>query len=912
MGDTLLLVDGHALVYRAFFAMPALTNGRGELTNAAFGFTSMLLKAFEEHKPTHAVAAFDPPGPTFRHEQAPTYKAQRPDMPDDLRKQFPWCRDIAAVFNMPLLELSGFEADDAIGTLSRQGEAAGVDVLILTGDLDALQLVTPHVSVYTSRKGLTDTVVYDVDKVRERFGFDPSYVVDYKGLCGDTSDNIPGVPGIGAKTAASLIQQYGTLEEILAAVPSMKEGRVKQALITNEEQARQSKDMATIRCDIDVTLDLSASRLSDYDHARAQTLLEELGFRALVPRLPKFGPQSADAVSAAVVTAVRDVPSATILLREKKETERACADLRSAKRIALTTVIDDTQRPGQIVGVALCSFADDASRYYLPINHASDNATAEAITAIEVLLADAGVAKVGYDLKRDVVAWQRRGCILAGLEEDVMLAAYLCNTRIRVPSLAALAIEFSLDGMLADVENTAATRTRERLQDVDVERAAALHGDAVGVIPEVARALDIKLKEWDARRLHDELELPLVDILARMELEGIAVDVAQLQLLSTELYTRIGEIEQQVGDHVGTTFNLGSTQQLAKVLYDDLGLAAGRKTKSGRSTDAATLEFLRNEHPVVELILEWRQLTKLKGTYVDALPLLCDAQGRIHTSFNQAVAATGRLSSSDPNLQNIPVRTEWGQRIRKTFVASPMCVLVSADYSQIELRVLAHVTGETALIDAFHRGEDIHQRTAALVHGVDAEAVTPQMRRIAKVVNFGVLYGLSEFGLARDTGMSNEEARAFITAYFEQLPAVTEYLESVRRQCRETGYVETLLGRRRYVPDIRAGNRQMRMAAERIAVNMPLQGTAADIMKQGMINVDKSLREHKGRAKLLLQVHDELVLDVPFDEVEKVKDLVRTAMSSAAELVVPLVVDVKSGRNWSEMTPLSESASTRA
>jgi DNA polymerase-1 len=912
--ETLLLVDGHNLVYRAFHAMPALSNSRGEMTNAAYGFTSMLFKALNDTTPTYAIAAFDPPGPTFRHEKFAEYKAQRQRAPDELRAQFPWAREVVEALGIPIVEIPTFEADDVIGTLARKGEAAGLDVIIVTGDLDVLQLVTEHIRVFASRRGLSDTIIYDLDKVRERYGFEPPLVVDFKALQGDPSDNIPGVPGIGEKTAMSLVQQYGPLENVLAAVPTMPPGRVQRALESHMEQARLSKWTATIKVDVDVDLPLEGARLFNYDESEVRELFDRLEFRSLLPRLP--GRVIDDGAAPAPAPSANDAPALPGDLQapatdvdvvvDAHQAADALQRIRAAGAMNLRTVVDGNARTGDMIGVAFAPKGEDIA-YYMPVWHAGleRNAAPAAITALEEVLVDDAIAKRGYDLKRELLAWRRRGIAIQGLQFDALLAAYLTNSRLKVPTLPVLAHDLALLSVEAEETLLGSGRGKRGIADVPVEEAAAYYGVWVGLIDPVGEKLISAMERANATQLHDTMELPLVPILAAMEVEGVAVDCDLLGSISAEMHTRITEIENEVQELAGYTFNPGSTQQLGRFLYDDLGLASGRKTKTGRSTDADTLEALRGEHPVVDLILEWRQLTKLKSTYVDALPLLCTADSRVHTSFNQAVATTGRLSSSDPNLQNIPVRTQWGQRIRRAFHADRGQRLVSADYSQVELRVLAHVTGETELIEAFQRGEDIHRRTAAEVYGVEPEAVTPDMRRIAKVVNFGVVYGLSDFGLARDTGMSREDAHAFIDAYFRNFPAVTVYLEGVRNHAREYGWVETFIGRRRYIADIRAANRQLRFAAERMAVNMPIQGGAADIMKQAMILVDHGLRDAGLRSRILLQVHDELLLEAPVEEVDAVVALLRDRMGAAEALKVPLDVDVKVGDNWGDMTPIA-------
>ncbi len=914
--ETLLLVDGHNLVYRAFHAMPALSNSRGEMTNAAYGFTSMLFKALNDTTPTYAIAAFDPPGPTFRHEIFKEYKAQRLRAPDELRAQFPWAREVVVALGIPIVEIPTFEADDVIGTLAQKAEAAGLDVIIVTGDLDVLQLVTEHIRVFASRRGISDTIIYDLDKVRERYGFEPPLVVDFKALQGDPSDNIPGVPGIGEKTAMSLVQQYGPLENVLDAVPTMPEGRVRRALESHMEQARLSKWTATIKVDVDIDLPLEDARLFQYDEGDVRELFDRLEFRSLLPRLPGRS-VDADAPPLTSNGETADAPqpppgdlqvpgTEVEIVVDAHQAAEAVQRIRAAGAMAMRTVIDGTPRTGDLIGVAFAPQGEDTA-YYMPVWHAGleRNADAAAVAALEEVLVDGTIPKRGYDLKRELLAWRRRGIAIQGLHFDALLAAYLTNSRLKVPTLPVLAHDLAALSVEAEESLLGSGRSKRGIADVPVEEAASYYGVWVGLLDPVGAVLVRDMERTNATRLHDTMELPLVPILAAMEVEGVAVDCDLLGAISAEMHERITAIESEVQEVAGYTFNPGSTQQLGRFLYDDLGLASGRKTKTGRSTDADTLEALRGEHAVVDLILEWRQLTKLKSTYVDALPLLCTADSRVHTSFNQAVATTGRLSSSDPNLQNIPVRTQWGQRIRRAFHADTGQRLVSADYSQVELRVLAHVTGEKELIEAFQRGEDIHRRTAAEVYAVEPDAVTPDMRRIAKVVNFGVVYGLSDFGLARDTGMSREDAHAFIDAYFRNFPAVTAYLEGVRNHAREYGWVETFIGRRRYIADIRAANRQLRFAAERMAVNMPIQGGAADIMKQAMILVDGALRERGLRSRILLQVHDELLLEAPAEEVDDLVVLLRERMGAAEALKVPLDVDVKVGDNWGDMTPIA-------
>ncbi len=607
--ETLLLVDGHNLVYRAFHAMPALSNSRGEMTNAAYGFTSMLFKALNDTTPTYAIAAFDLPGPTFRHEKFAEYKAQRSRAPAELSAQFPWAREVVEALGIPIIEVPTFEADDVIGTLAVKAEAAGLDVIILTGDLDTLQLVTEHIRVYASRRGISETIIYDVDKVRERYGFEPPLVVDFKALQGDPSDNIPGVPGIGEKTAMSLVQQYGPLENVLEAVPSMPPGRVRRALEEHMDQARLSKWTATIVVDIDVHLPLEAARLFHYDETEVRELFDRLEFRSLLPRLPgrtpdaDMPPSSIESRAEEIpVGDLQDPPTDVAVILDAHEATDAVERIRAAGAFAIRTVVEGNPRTGDLIGVALAPTGTDTA-YYLPVWHSSlveRNADAAAIAAIEELLADASIPKRGYDLKREVLAWRRRGIALRGLRFDALLAAYLTNSRLKVPTLPVLAHDLCALRVDAEESLLGSGRSKRGLADIPVDEAAAYYGVWIGLIDPVGAVLTQHMERANATRLHNEMELPLVPILAAMEVEGVAVDCDLLGSISAEMYTRITEIETEIQDTAGYTFNPGSTQQLGRFLYDDLGLASGRKTKTGRSTDADTLELLRGEHPVVE------------------------------------------------------------------------------------------------------------------------------------------------------------------------------------------------------------------------------------------------------------------------------------------------------------------------
>ena len=924
----LVLIDGHSLVYRAFFALPSLTDREGNVVNAAYGFTSMLLLALQEH-PDYVLASFDLGGRTFRHEELAQYKATRRPTPPELSPQFPLTRDIVRAFGIPIYEIQGVEADDVIGTLARQAREQGLHSTIVTGDLDALQLVNDDVFVLTSKRGVSETILYTPERVRERYGLEPIQTVDLKGLVGDVSDNIPGIRGIGEKTAIKLIQEFGSVESLVENRERVTPPKVKKLLDEHWEQALLSKKMATILLDVaGVTLDLSHGSAKDYRPDAARTILSDLGFRSLAARVPQtwtdgsamsappiFAPpardqgrlpldgQPAEARQPTLALESTATESVTVI-RESDDLEHLIAAFAAAERAGFQVVtLDDVPRHGRIA--ALVVGLNEREIFYVPLAHEEERCLElrDVLRRFSPSLQNARPSKLGFNQKADYLALRAHGIELRGADWDLLVAAYLLNSGVRSPSLEALASDVlhrSIEGREALFGSGKAATTCDQ---VEVMRAAAFFGERMRVMLQLAPRLESELDRLGNAALFRDLEMPLVPVLAEMELAGVSIDLAYLQQVSRELYDQLQRLDQEIADVAHGPINVNSPQQLARFLFEDLDLPGGRKTKSGYSTDATVLEGLRDQHPVIPKILEFRQLSKLKGTYVDALPLLVDAKThRVHTSFNQTVAATGRLSSSDPNLQNIPIRTEVGQKVRRAFIPGrPGDVLLSADYSQIELRVLAHMTDDPVLLDAFARGEDIHARTAAEVFGIPQAEVTANQRRLAKVVNFGLFYGLSDFGLARDTGMSTEEARVFIDAYFRAYNRVREFLEGIKIQAREQGYVETLLHRRRYIQDIRSPNRMLRQGAERIAINMPVQGSAADIMKLAMIRLQTYIHEQGLASQMILTVHDELVFEVTPGEREQVIEVVPDLMARAYPLKVPVQVDLKLGPNWQDM-----------
>jgi len=902
---TVVLIDANALVHRAYHALPPLSTKSGEQTNAVFGFASMLIKVLTEEAPEYVVVCFDK-GRTFRHDVFTAYKAQRPKMAEDLAPQFSRVREIVEAFGFPIYEMEGYEADDLIGTLARQAEAENHDVLIVTGDTDTLQLVSPHVRVLVTRRGITDTMLYDEAAVRERYGLEPDQLADLRGLRGDATDNIPGVPGIGDKTATKLLIDFGSVERIYEQLDRI-DPKLREKLSEYKEQALLSKRLATIITNAPVTLDLSAARVGAYNRERVLALFRELEFRSLVNRLPApesktvqqmalFGEGGPLALPARIP---EGLPPPQIA--DTVETVRRVAKMVTTAGSCVVDVEStsfDTMA-AELVGIAI---AVDDETFYLPVGH-HDTPGVPLPKVQEILgpvLADDRIRKTAHNAKYDLLVLTSHGFVVNGLDFDTMIAAYLLSEK----GLGLKDLAFTKLGITMTPITDLIGKGKDQITmaKVPVDQAAPYACADVAVTARLRQLFEPELRRQGLWTLFTDIEMPLVPILADMERTGVALDVPLLQRLSRELKEKIGQLEQEIYATVGHQFNINSTQQLASVLFDELKLTKVKRTRTGYSTDSSVLEELRGAHPIIDFILEHRQLVKLKSTYVDALPLLVNPRtGRVHTSFNQTVAATGRLSSSDPNLQNIPIRTDLGRQVRRAFIARPGWLLMSADYSQIELRILAHMSKDPALTQAFLEDKDIHAATAAAVFNVPLDQVTPAMRRVAKTINFGVSYGVSGYGLAQSTGLPQEEATKIIEDYFARYPGVRTYVEETKAAARRDGYVATLTGRRRYLPELQAANRQLVAAAERMAINMPIQGTAADIIKIAMVRLSQEMRSRALRSCMILQVHDELVFEVPPEELEVMRPLVRTIMEGAMALDVALKVDVKVGKNWDEM-----------
>jgi DNA polymerase-1 len=949
-----MLLDGYGLVYRGYFALPPLTTSKGELVNGVFGFASIVLRGIQDLQPDYLAVSFDLPGPTFRHEQYADYKATRVKMPDDLRDQFPKVREVVKALRIPVYEMPGYEADDVIGTITSQLDPRDdLETTIVTVDLDMLQLVTPRVRLMTTRSGVENTVIYDVDRIDERFGLRPDQMIDYKALKGDPTDNIPGVPGVGEKTAAKLIREFGDLDSLFARLDDVTPEKLRDKLREHRDQVFMGRDLSTIVRDLPIEIDLETARLGDYDRDTVVRLFREYEFRTLIERLPPMSGESAEARADALRSVAQSgyVPAARVAGRPEgwgagRATGRGSStelQLRldfdavtataaptdgstpAAERSfepaedlpgALAAAIRD---PGRIevrgedriaeletwlaeqtaVGASLVS-DDPRPRRGTPLALAVVGADGRAVAAegpaaaeaLRRLLEQIAIPLVGHEVKPVLVAGLAEDPAKAPLPVafDTQIAAYILNAALRSQTIADVVAEH-LDQILPSA--------------TDLPPTAQAGLEALSAMA-VREPLEKRLADVGLERLFREVELPLIPVLARMEATGVALDRAALEVLDREFGAEIGRLEEGIYTDVGHEFNLGSPKQLEQVLFFELNLPKGKRTKTGFSTDASVLEELRPAHPMIDKLLEWRVYTKLRSTYVEALPTLIASDGRLHTTFHQAVASTGRLSSSDPNLQNIPIRTELGRKIRRAFVAgAPDLVLLTADYSQIELRILAHVSGDEHLKDAFARGADIHRETAARVLGKAAEEINHAERSMAKMVNFGLAYGMSDFGLASRANIPRAEAQAFINSYFAAYSGISYYMMEIKEQAKRQGWVETLLGRKRQIPELNASNPALRGAGERMAINMPIQGTAADIQKIAMIRVDERVRTSGLRARLLLSVHDELLFETPRDEVDALAALVRETMEGALPLSVPLIVDVKVGDDWESMTPLT-------
>lgn len=937
---TLVLIDGHALAYRAYFGMPAtFTTSEGEATHAVYGFTNMLLAVWKDYDPEYFIVTFDA-GDTFRHKMYGEYKATREKMPDDLGQQISRIDQLIRAFNMPVFIKEGYEADDLLGTLATQAAARGLEAIIVTGDRDAFQLVGPYIKVLISGKSFSDREVYDEARVYERYGVTPKQLIEMKGLTGDSSDNIPGVKGIGEKGAAKLIQEYGTLEGIYDHLDQISKS-VRAKLEADRDSAFLSRDLGRIITDVPgVELDLEACQTRDFDLVNVANLFVELEFNTIFNRIPG-APQDKSPLEVATVEPKAAGPASPdgnyVTVDSREKLNDLAARLKAGTLLAVDVETDSTDEVlANLVGIAITPQAGEG--YYIPVGHG--NIAGRAVpgqaslfdlpgdpsslpgsqlqapnlplstvqTALAPILADAAMTKYMHNAKFDMTVLERHGLPVEPPIFDTMVASWLGNNAPNARHGLKDLVKEKLNIQMTEITELIGSGKQQKTMDqIPVEAvtpyAAADVDMTLRLVEAVEKPLHAHHNElWD---IFQQLELPLIYVLKDMELAGIRLDTGTLAQMSVDLDRRLTELELVIYQACGLEFNINSTQQLSDILFGKLGLPTQglKKTKSGHySTAADVLEQFRGQHEVIDLILEQRTLTKLKSTYIDALPAMVNPQtGRVHTNYNQIGVSTGRLSSSNPNLQNIPIRTEQGREIRRAFVAEPGRRLISADYSQVELRILAHIAEDPGLLRAFAHDEDIHAATAATVLGMPIDQVDKSQRRIAKTVNFGVIYGQTAFGLAQVTGMSRDEARQFIETYFQKYPGIKRYVDETKAMALKRGYVATLLGRRRDFSNLAALTGPQRAAAEREAINMPIQGTAADIMKQAMIDLHRELKKRRLKSRMLLQVHDELVLEAPEDEVETTVALTRQVMCNAFELKAPLKVEVEVGQNWLEM-----------
>ncbi len=936
----LILIDGHSLAYRAYFAMINTplsvenANGEKELTGAVFAFSNMLLKVWKDEQPDFIAVAFDV-GRTFRDDLYAQYKGTREKMPDELRAQMKRIQQVVNAFEVPIFTADGFEADDVLGTLARRASGEGMRVVIVTGDRDALQLVSPAVSVLTSRQRFDDTVVYDEAKVAENYGVQPRQIIDYKALIGDTSDNVPGVKGIGEKTAQALLQQYGTLDTIYARLDEITQKRARTALEAGRDSALLSKQLVTIKTDVPLDVNWEACA-AQFDPQRVMALFRELRFESLIKRIPNVAPASSEqkpkedagqislfgegqapAPDTKPAAFKADVPTKTRIVQSDDDYKALLAELNSASRIAFdteTTAADSIQ--AEMVGLSLC--AKEGEAWYVPVltpvsTDGNAGWTIDPSTPKFEPIANAlrrkEVELIGHNAKFDLEVLQQAGASINRPVFDTMIAQFLCDPGGRGLGLKQLAFDYFGWQMTEITELIGRGKNQITMREVPVEQVAPYAGADADATFRLHEAIKPILQQRNQEKLFLEIEQPLIPVLIDMETVGVALDVKYLGELGGEISERMRQLEMQIYQLAGAAFNVNSTKQLSDVLFGKLGLPTqgSWKTSGGSySTNADVLDELRDKHEIVPLIIEHRELSKLYGTYVDALPQLINPKtGRIHTNFNQVGAVTGRLSSSNPNLQNIPIKTEMGRRVRKAFVARKGWQLISADYSQVELRILAHMADDPTLKEAFARDEDIHAATAGAIYNIDLKNVTSMQRNFAKRINFGIAYGMGAFALAANTGMTVGEAQDFINKYFERFPKVRHWLDMTKRIAAEQGFVETMLGRRRYFPELRKGGGssmdQVKRRAEREAINHPVQGSAADIMKLAMIDVHRALKANSFQTRMTLQVHDELVFEAPQTELDTVMPLIEATMEKAfPQMSVRLKADVKHGKNWDE------------
>ncbi len=884
--EILYIIDGNSYIYRAFYAVRGLSNSSGLPTNAIFGFANMLLKVIKDRKPDLLAIVFDPKGRTRRHSEYAEYKAHRPPMPSDLVPQIPYIHKLVEAFRIPVFIVEGEEADDVIATIARKAESDGIGITVVSGDKDLLQLVGTNITVYDSMKDK----FFEPADVEERFGVHPDRVVEILGLMGDASDNIPGVPGIGEKTAQVLIRQFGTIENLISRSHEITKPKLRQSVADHAQLARLSRELAVLHTDIPLRLNYEDLKIKPPDTGVLLSMFKELQFTAL---LKHIAPD--EQVPPANYHAILDKDELLHLAMRLAKAEEFSFDTE-------TTSLDPLR--AKLVGISFSLSPGEA--FYLPLGHNYPHMPGQiplddALNVLKPLFLNPSIGKIGQNIKYDLLVLGRYRIEVSNVSFDTMIASYLLNPGKPSHGMDALALEYLNHRTITYNEVTGTGKKQISFDQVEIPAAVRYSGEDADITLRLKTTLEPLLKEHNLEKLFHEMEMPLIEVLVSMERIGVKIDAEVLSQLSKNACIEMNSIEQAIYELAGGTFNINSPKQLAVILFEKLQLTPIKKTKTGFSTDVDVLEGLAHVHPLPAEILKYRSLAKLKSTYMDALPVLINPEtNRLHTSLNQAVTATGRLSSSDPNLQNIPIRTPIGRQIRRAFIAEQGSSLLSADYSQIELRILAHMSNDPALIRTFQLDEDIHTRTASEIFGLTPDEVTGEMRRKAKSVNFGIIYGISAYGLAQDIGVSNGEAKRYIENYFARYPDVRKFIDRTIEEAKSTGQVATLLGRRRFIPELASANASVRSFGERTAVNTPIQGTAADLIKLAMINIHRRLCREQLKTHMILQIHDELVFEVPDHEMNQVKKLVREEMEGVQSLAVPIKVDMGSGMNWDE------------
>ncbi|WLR46049.1 DNA polymerase I [Halobacillus litoralis] len=875
MAEKVVLIDGNSIAYRAFFALPLLNNDKGVYTNAVYGFTTMLLKILEEDQPDHLLVAFDAGKTTFRHKTYEDYKGGRQKTPSELSEQFPVLKELLDAFEVNYYQLENYEADDIIGTLATQAGDKGLEVKVISGDKDLLQLVNEKITVSLTKKGITNVDTYTPSFLMEKMEVRPDQIIDLKALMGDSSDNIPGVPGVGEKTAVKLLKQFDTLENLYDNLSDVSGKKLKEKLETNKEEALMSQQLVTIEREAPIEINISDIGYPGYQSQKVSEFFKELGFQSLLSRVQEGGAESEEA---------NELPEIDV-----EVVQEITADLFTGKESVVVEMLYDNYHTAPVEGIAI---VNDQRKFVLTMEEAKNS------DAFQTWAESEENEKWVFDAKRTCVALLRHGIEMKGITFDLLLASYLINPAENNHDIPAIGHRLGETAVKYD-EEVYGKGAKMKRPDDDQEFYEHI-GRKASLLYNMKEDMEKKLKENEQYQLFRELEMPLALILGRMEHRGVCVDVERLENMGEELEERLNKVEQEIYELAGENFNLNSPKQLGPILFEKLELPVIKKTKTGYSTSADVLEQLEDQHEIIPKILLNRQLRKLKSTYIEGLlKVVHEETGKIHTRFNQALTQTGRLSSTDPNLQNIPIRLEEGRKIRQAFIPSQKgWVMFASDYSQIELRVLAHIAQDQKLMQAFKEGADIHTQTASEVFGVSRDDVTSEMRRQAKAVNFGIVYGISDYGLSQSLGITRKEAQAFIDKYFESYPRVKSYMDETVREAKETGYVSTFMNRRRYLPDIKSRNFNKRSFAERTAMNTPIQGSAADIIKKAMIDLEEKLQEENMQAKVLLQVHDELIIEAPKEEVKQLEEIVSSVMENTVDLDVPLKVDSSYGDTW--------------